>query len=885
MRKGLFAAGALLLALSASGQTTSVQKNVSVSKDTLHVVGHAHMDMNWLWTLSETEKMAVDNLRQAVAFMKEFPDYTMLQSEAAVYKMVEDQDPKLFEELKKYVKEGRFEPVGGQWVESDQMMPSGEALSRSFLLGQRYFQSRFGRMAHVGWLPDDFGHQSQLPQILRQCGMDYFGFMRTGPHTGSFWWEGADGSKVLAFSMGNYNGDINEGLKDRLQTHPVDGHRSLCPTGEGDHGGGPTRRNIYAIHELDTRKDYPSVKFTTAEDFFKQAEKESAARPTHYGEMGYVFEGCYTNVAEIKEFNRKCENTLYEDEFLHTLNFLDGKDYQACKLGKFWEGLTFNQFHDILPGSAIYESNRENVARYNELYHSAAYDRDQAFRAYVDRIPFRKDIGQPIVAFNFLPYQHKALVSAEVFSYDLPVTTDLTGWGNFYDTNRLGRRNPALPNTVLVRDTEGKTYAAQIVDGKRFPPGWRWTVQFVCDDIPAGGYKTFYVDPSQPGTLNEDIPQKEQTFETDYYNITIDKTTGDITSLIDKKSGKEYVTPGKKLNTLRIYNETKRGEMKSWTINQTTSKEDVLATRGPVRITAGPVRTCIECEKMWGKSWFRVHTYIYRSLPRIDYEVETHWLETGTDSTDSPMLRAIFPIEQKNSTFYNDVAFNVLERPHDGMLHGKPTPDWLQNRESPGTAERGEGQEVPAQKWVDVNDGKTGFALLNRSKYGHCYNDGELRLTLMRSGGNPDIFPNLGRFHIEYSIVPHQGNWTNGIMLAGLDYNLPIYAAEPLSTSLEKEKADRPAEQQLLAIDKPNVLLSCMKKAEDSKEVIVRLCEMTGEETEVSLTLPGRVASARRVTLLELPDKDAGKPVCNGKSLTLKLRPHEIATVALKLKK
>ena len=161
----------------------SVQKNADVARDTLHLVGHSHMDMNWLWTLSETQKMAHDNLRQAVAFMKEYPDYCLLQSEAAVYKFVEEQDPILFNEVKKYVKEGRFEPVGGMWVESDQMMPSGEDLTRSFLLGQRYFQSRFGRMARVGWLPDDFGHQSQLPQMLRQCGMNYFGLMRTAPRS------------------------------------------------------------------------------------------------------------------------------------------------------------------------------------------------------------------------------------------------------------------------------------------------------------------------------------------------------------------------------------------------------------------------------------------------------------------------------------------------------------------------------------------------------------------------------------------------------------------------------------------------------------------------------------------------------------------------------
>ncbi len=874
----------IVVVLSIPTSTQTVKKNADVAGDTLHVVGHAHMDMNWLWTLSETRKMVNDNLRQAVAFMKEYPDYCLLQSQAAVYKFVEDQDPLLFKEVKKYVREGRLEPVGGMWVESDQMMPSGEALTRSFLLGQRYFQSRFGRIARVGWLPDDFGHQSQLPQILRQCGMKYYGLMRTAPHTGAFWWESPDGSRVLAYATGGYNGNITENLRDRLRSHPVNKHRSLCPTGEGDHGGGPTRLNIENVHKLDARSDYPSVKFTTSETFFKQAEKEATKRPTHYGEMGYIFEGCYTNVAEIKEFNRKCENVLYENEYLQSLNWLRGEKYPSDRLQKLWEGLTFNQFHDILPGSAIYESNRESVARYNDIYQKASNDRDNAFRSYVDKIPFLTGLGQPIVAFNFLPYQHKTLVCAEVFSYDLPLTTSFNRWSNYYGSGTVQSRD-SLSNTVLVRDSEGHTYAAQVVWGKLFPPGWRWRVEFVCDDIPAGGYKTFYVDHTQKGVLEKDIPFKDNTFDTDYYRITIDPQTGNIVSLIDKSNNKEFVSAGKQLNTLRMYTEMKDGKMKSWLINQSTSRGDLASTSRLASIKNGPVRACIESNFSWGNSQFTVYTYIYRSLPRIDYEIDARWLEYGTKEKDSPMLRAVFPIDMPNSTFWNDVAYNVIERPHDGMLAGKPTPKWLQNNEDPSTVERADGQEVPAQKWVDVSDGNVGFALMNRSKYGHCFDKGELRLTLLRSAGNPDEFPNLGKFNIQYSIMPHTGDWTNGVMLAGLDYNLPVYAAEPLSTSLEKKGASMPAQQELISIDQPNVLLSTIKKAEDNNELIVRVCEMTGKKTPICLTLPYRVANGRRLTMLELPMNNVDKPVIKGKNVEVTLKPHEIVTLALSLKK
>ena len=149
------------------GQKSTTAPN----KDTIHVVGHAHMDMNWLWTYSETMQMCNDNLRQAVAFMDEFPDYTMLQSQASVYNFVEMVDPPLLEKVKKYIQAGRLELAGGMWTEGDMNMSSGEAITRSFLLGQRYFQSRFGKMANIGWLPDNFGHIAQMPQILKTCRM------------------------------------------------------------------------------------------------------------------------------------------------------------------------------------------------------------------------------------------------------------------------------------------------------------------------------------------------------------------------------------------------------------------------------------------------------------------------------------------------------------------------------------------------------------------------------------------------------------------------------------------------------------------------------------------------------------------------------------------
>jgi alpha-mannosidase len=855
-------------------------------KDTIQVVGHAHMDMNWLWTYSETMQMCNDNLRQAVAFMEEFPDYTMVQSQAAVYNFVEKVDPPLFELIRKYVKEGRLEPVGGMWTEGDENLPSGEAISRSFLLGQRYFQSRFGQKAKVGWLPDDFGHISQMPQILKLAGCDYFYFHRCKPYLGTFWWMAPDSSKVLCYANDTYNGDITMEMKNDVNKFSPEKRRILQITGVGDHGGGPTRANIDMVHQLDKTPDYPSVKFTTAGDFFSKASKEMDGRPIHRGEMQFIFEGCYSNVADIKSGNRNSENALYSSEFFNTLRWLNGDKYPVEAFHELWTTVAFNQFHDIIPGSGINEANKEAIARYSEVMRETNELRNIAFRKMADEVKFQTGMGQPVVAYNLQPESRKAIVEANIYSHEEPVTAKLANWGDYYSSNKINavdKGQGAVP-TVLVRDASGKTYPAQIVWGKSTPPGFTSKVQFIVDDMPAGGYKTFYVDMAKPGEYNQAIPFKNNTFETDFLSIRFDMKTGAIVSLYDKRSNKEYVKDGGQLNKLRIYLEDKKGGMKSWIINKIVKEEDVKNVESVKVVEDGPVRACVETVKTWGKSKFIERTYVYRSYPRIDYNLEVHWLETGSDSTDSPMLRALFPLAFQNPGFYCQVPFDVVERPIDGKINGKDAPSYLKSQSEiyEVTPEKNDGQEVPAQKWVDVTDGQTGIALLNNTKYGHSYHNGDLRITLMRSAGNPDIYPNLGKFNISYALYPHSGDWKNGVWAEGDDFNVPVYAAEPPSLALIKTHSSRPEEESFFSVYPDNVVMTGMKQAEEVEELIIRLVEVQGKETSATIKLPINAKSVRRLDLIEFPLKNATSASIQGKSVTIKLRPHEIVTLGIK---
>ncbi len=548
--------------------------------------------------------------------------------------------------------------------------------------------------------------------------------------------------------------------------------------------------------------------------------------------------------------------------------------------------MTFNQFHDILPGSAINEANKEAIARYSEVLRKTTELRNNAFRKMADEVKFQTGMGQPVVAYNLQPVKRKAMVEANVYSHEEPVTAKLASWGDYYGSKKIiavDKGQGAVP-TVLVRDASGKTYPAQIVWGKSTPPGYTSKVQFIVDNMPAGGYKTFYVDMTKPGEYNEAIPFKNNTFETDFFSIRFDMKTGGIVSLYDKRSKKEYVKEGGQLNKLRIYLEDKKGGMKSWTINKIVKEEDVKNVASVKVVEDGPVRACVETVKTWGKSRFIERTYLYRSYPRIDYDMEVHWLETGSDSTDSPMLRALFPLAIQNPGFYCQVPFDVVERPVDGKINGKDAPSYLKSQSDiyGVSAEKNDGQEVPAQKWVDVTDGQTGIALLNNTKYGHSYHNGDLRITLMRSAGNPDIYPNLGKFIISYALYPHAGDWKNGVWAEGDDFNVPVYAAEPPSLALVKTHATRPEEESFFSVTPANVVMTGMKQAEEAEELIIRLVEVEGKETTATISLPINVKSVRRLDLIEFPLKNAISPTIQGKSVTLKLKPHEIVTLGIR---
>jgi alpha-mannosidase len=441
-------------------------------------------------------------------------------------------------------------------------------------------------------------------------------------------------------------------------------------------------------------------------------------------------------------------------------------------------------------------------------------------------------------------------------------------------------------SSILVKDASGKTYPAQIIGGKMTPPGYTSKVQFVVDSMPAGGYRSFYVDATQTGIAAESgpIPFTDNTFETDFYRIKFDMSTGNIISLFDKSLQKELVKQGAQLNTFRIGLEDHQGTMKNWLIHKFVRTDVVSDVKSVKLVENGPVRACVEAVKYWGKSKFIIRTYIYKAYPRIAYDVDMNWLETGDRENDSPMLRTAFPLDIPNAEFYCQVPFDVAKRPIDFMFEGKPVPNTLRQTGMKNEIyeDKGDGIEVPAQKWSDLNNGSFGVALLNRSKYGYSVHNGELRLTLMRAAGEPDPFPNIGKFRIQYALYPHSGNWTNGVCNEGEDFNLPVFAAEPPSLSWSGKHATRPEEASFLQLAPANIILTGMKQGVNEKELVVRFFETEGKASTATLTLPFAPKSVRRLNFVELPLEDAAKTSIQGNTITITVKPHEIITLGIK---
>jgi alpha-mannosidase len=369
--------------------------NASVVHE-LTAVGHAHIDTAWLWPIAETWRKCMRTFSSQVAYMDEYPEYRFVCSQAVQYAKMQEMNPELYARIKAKVATRQFVPVGGSWVEPDCNIPSGEALIRQFVFGQRFFAAEFGAPCREFWNPDVFGYNGQLPQIMRLCGVTRFLTQKLSwnyfnkPLHHTFDWEGIDGSKVLAHfpPADTYNATAHVGqLRDNARNykdHDRSRH-SMMLFGFGDGGGGPIKRMIEQLLRAKDLEGLPRTRMRTSDEFFDLLERDCVDRPTMVGELYFeLHRGTYTTQGATKRGNRLGEFMLHDIEFLAGIAArIGGKTYPKDELDRLWRVLLTNQFHDILPGSSIREVYVDAERDFAEIQRSGHMLREQALAAVV----------------------------------------------------------------------------------------------------------------------------------------------------------------------------------------------------------------------------------------------------------------------------------------------------------------------------------------------------------------------------------------------------------------------------------------------------------------------------------------------------------------------
>ena len=389
---------------------------------TIRIVGNSHIDMAWLWPWTETVEVVRNTFQSVLDLMREYPDFKFTMSSARTYEWMQEKYPDLFKQIEQRVKEGRWEIIGGMWVEPDLNMPDGESLVRQILVGKRYFQKNFGVDVKIGWNPDSFGYNYQLPQIYKKSGMDYFVTQKllwaheftTFPYK-LFWWQAPDGSRLLTYFPHDYAGGIDaEPLaKDLSIWMPsiygpklTDSPEMMHLYGVGDHGGGPTRVMLDHADQLRAPESvYPKLQFSFARDFFSDLEKKlpSMQVPTWDGELYFQYHrGVFTTQAETKRRIRRAEENVLNAEKFASLATLYGSAYPQDGMELTWKNLLFDHFHDIMPGSGIavnYLDAKRNLENVDRAANQVTADSLAEIAAHINT----NREGVPVILFNPCP--------------------------------------------------------------------------------------------------------------------------------------------------------------------------------------------------------------------------------------------------------------------------------------------------------------------------------------------------------------------------------------------------------------------------------------------------------------------------------------------------
>ncbi|MCC6484020.1 MAG: alpha-mannosidase [Armatimonadetes bacterium] len=793
------------------------------------VHGHSHIDVAWLWPYNETRRKCARTFSTVMRMMEQYPEYIFSQSQAQLYEFTRQRYPELYEDIKKAVKKGHWDVEGSMWVEADCNLSSGESLIRQVVLGKNFFMREFGKETHVLWLPDVFGYAAALPQILQKARVPYFSTIKinwsqfnTFPYN-TFWWEGIDGTRVLAHFPPTT--DYNAYVEPAKLIQQVDEFKekdrsdwSLLSYGWGDGGGGADRRHFEFLRRSEDTEGLPRCKQTKIEDFFRTIDDPSIDYPTWVGELYLeLHRGTYTTQARNKRYNRIAELKYRDAELFSSVASHMHVPYPYEELHKGWQDILVNQFHDVIPGSSVhwvYEDTNEMYPRILEVAEKAT---ESACSAIVENINFG---GQApvVVVFNSLPWERRSVAHFQ-WPADKPCAIETTD----------GQEVPIQRSGDLVEFTA---------------------------KAPSMGYATYRVRERRPQNVTANTLKASKTsMENRFYKIAIDNK-GVITSILHKESGRELLPEGERGNLLRLY-EDKPLEWQAWDIDffYEDKWEDVTQLDSVEVLNQGPVSASVEFVRSFGASHLKQKMTIYADDPRIDFVTWVDWRE------ENKCLKACFPVDVNASKARYEIQFGNVER----ATHTNTS--WDKAR-----------FEVCAHRWADISEQGFGMSLMNDCKYGHHTVGNEMRLTLLRAPKDPDPQADMGEHLFTYSIMPHAGDYISAqTVRRAYELNVPLKCV-PVESRADASEGSLLDETSFFNVDAPNVILETVKRAENSGDTIIRLYECHNQRAHVSINVNLPFTKVYETDLME---DNLQEVAFKFRYFTADLKPFEIKTFKL----
>ncbi len=807
----------------------------------LNMVGHSHLDFVYQWDYSEFLRKIGRTHATTLNMMREFPDYLFCQSQMKLYEDLQSLYPEIYDGIKERVKDGRWEVIGGMYVEPDCNLISGESFVRQLQFGREFARREFGTTHRTGpygtvssvcWLPDVFGIAWFIPQILKRAG---FQFLITNkpviwndtnefPHN-TFWWEGPDGSRILAHLPATHFGagidaDVmltnwNE-YKQKVECSEV-----IYNYGYADGRGGPNREDVLTGRRYKSIPGVPESLFTHGQEAFERIEVNVESLPVWKDELYLeTHRGTYTTQARLKKHNRKVEILYRNAEAMSALASLLGGSYPQEDLREGWKLILKNQFHDILPGSHVTQAFHDAAKDYESVFEKG----DEALTSALSYIGNQiSSEGAAVAVFNMQPWERTDVVNAEF------------------------KRSP--DTSFKIVDANGNSVPFQVLsqdDGR---------VRVLIEArVPPMGYTVYRLVAGQPDGSAPFVVHDE-SIENDFFQVRFDEQ-GTISGIYDKKNDRQVIEEGKQGNRFQLFEDVP-GRYAAWDIVPMYKDREfeVPPIERSEIVETGPVRLVLRQERGFMKSRIVQKIILYRSLPRIDFETEIEWGERDR------LLKTGFLVNVNAMRATYDMSYGYIERP----THANTSWDAAKF-------------EVCGHLWADLSEGDYGVSLLNDCKYGYDIFGNRMRLTLLRGPQYPDPTADLGHHLFTYSLYPHRGDWRQAeTPRRAWELNDPLIAIP-----IEGGDGNLKSSGSFLSVVSDHVMISALKMAEKGDGLILRLYEDQNRRGTVNVTF---FHPPSRATECDPYENEIGQAVVVSGCLRFDIRPFEVRTFKLYFEK